>query len=312
MDAELLDGELCSMLASRLQSAAAYLPGAWRQRFAGRPPVEPPAAARALSPAAAAALCDMLLSLRFAAAAQVTPGQALLGLGFEGGEEALTGVAVRKRRSALGASSATSSRLSRPLSAAGRRQGRLRRAAALPVCAQPRLAGARPIRALRPAHSPQLLPSASLRARLLSLLRCAETLHFLAFLRLGGPSSPLRRALGLRLTSDGTALSYGLSFQLLNRQLVWEELSDALLVLLPALNASRASLWQAPPAARAAGARGCRLCGRSDPGLACRAQPCGHGPYCYVCLAGRCREDSGAACAVCGERVAAVERYLAD
>ena len=138
----------------------------------------------------------------------------------------------------------------------------------------------------------------------------------------------------MSLRSDGSALSYGLSFQLLNRQLVWEELSDTLLVLLPALASSKArhvtrlprfslsrkklthpvhgarSLWKPPATPRPENDFACRLCGRAEAGLPCRAQPCGHGPYCYVCLAAHCRGEPAAACAVCNRPVTAVERLI--
>lgn len=119
-----------------------------------------------------------------------------------------------------------------------------------------------------------------------------------------------------------------ISFEYLNRQLVWQELSEALLLLLPLVDvaAIRRTALRALPrpdtaavattATAVAATRGggsgnggdpCPVCGCEEPLTAVVALPCRH-RYCYYCLRSHTQADPGFACLLDGVRVAAMRR----
>ncbi|KAK9915274.1 hypothetical protein WJX75_006921 [Coccomyxa subellipsoidea] len=69
--------------------------------------------------------------------------------------------------------------------------------------------------------------------------KLASLLNFLLFLRFGRYRSVLERLLGARLVYSKGSMARALSFEYLNRQLVWHELSELLLFLLPLINVGR-------------------------------------------------------------------------
>jgi len=78
------------------------------------------------------------------------------------------------------------------------------------------------------------------------LMRGAETayrgatlLNFLAFLAGGRYRSLLERVVGARLVYKQPSMARVISFEYLNRQLVWHEISELLLLLLPLLDAAK-------------------------------------------------------------------------
>ena len=144
--------------------------------------------------------------------------------------------------------------------------------------------------------------------------------------------SVAERVLGAQLSHSRDDMSRILSLDFLNRQLVWRELSELLLVVLPLLHSLRdrretargsiimrvslpcanSSLGKAFAARRAFAQTGngdpalCESCGRAFV-LRCTAVPCGHSG-CYFCLAAACRGSSQHACSVCSTRILAVRR----
>ena len=58
-----------------------------------------------------------------------------------------------------------------------------------------------------------------------------------------GRRSLLERLLGARLVYKQATMSRSINFEYLNRQLVWQEMSELLLFLLPLLNVSHLSQW---------------------------------------------------------------------
>ena len=144
--------------------------------------------------------------------------------------------------------------------------------------------------------------------------------------------SVAERALGAQLSHSRDDMSRILSLDFLNRQLVWRELSDLLLFVLPLLHSLRdrreitcglvlmrvslpcanSSLCKAFAARRAFAQTGngdpalCESCGRAIV-LQFMSVPCGHSG-CYFCLAAACRGNSQHVCAVCSTRVVAVRR----
>lgn len=176
----------------------------------------------------------------------------------------------------------------------------------------------------------------------LSLLNAA------AFLRNGAYRSLLERFLGMRLVYRQANMSRAVSFEYLNRQLVWHELSEFLLFLLPLINVARikravraclpsgAAAMQAlagaagggigSTAPSAAKREGGGAAGRDAGGDATAAPPepcpvCGAAEvltpflalpcrhaFCYYCLASNVATDSGYACPLDGKRVDALQR----
>ena len=150
------------------------------------------------------------------------------------------------------------------------------------------------------------------------------------------------RLLGARLVYRSASVSRVISFEYLNRQLVWQELSELLLFLLPLVNvaalrraalrllprsvvlsgagsASSACAVRAPSKAEVAAAEvaaaaaakptPCPLCGATRANLPCVAWPCRH-VFCYYCLAAHCAADACFACPLDGQRVESLQRYL--
>ncbi|KAK9845945.1 hypothetical protein WJX81_006604 [Elliptochloris bilobata] len=170
--------------------------------------------------------------------------------------------------------------------------------------------------------------------------RAASLLNFLVFLRYGRYRSVLERLLRARLVYSRAAMARALSFEYLNRQLVWHELSELLLFLLPLVNVGRlkaAVMSRLPrlsppiaPAELSAGAgpaqeagsataaaaaaaaevgQPCAICGARDVLVPYAARPCGH-RFCYYCLRGNTLADARFACPRCGARVEAMQRWL--
>ena len=97
-----------------------------------------------------------------------------------------------------------------------------------------------------------------------------------------------------------------LSFQFVNRQVVWQELNDVMLFFIPlasqlslrrrraAVQVSDAPSSEAPIAEVAP----CVACGAEPAQLPCAMRPCGH-VGCYFCLAARCRDNARYLCPAC-------------
>ncbi|GIL76324.1 hypothetical protein Vretimale_5869 [Volvox reticuliferus] len=153
----------------------------------------------------------------------------------------------------------------------------------------------------------------------------AAAVNSWAFLVRGDYRSLLERLVGARLVWRQAAMTRIISFEYLNRQLVWQELSEALLLLMPLVDITRlrraamrtlprperevaaAPAAAASAAAAAAAAGPCPLCGSDEPLTAVIALPCRH-TYCYYCLRSHTQADSGFLCPLDGLRVAAMRR----
>lgn len=171
-----------------------------------------------------------------------------------------------------------------------------------------------------------------------SAYRLAALLNFLAFLRGGRYRSLLERVLRARPVYAQPSAARAISFEYLNRQLVWTELSELLLFLLPLLDvrsikrglrtylprlpglmgghdgggsgdvaavAGRSATAGAVVAAAPGGP--CGICGEREPLLLYAAQPCGHA-FCYYCLRSQTAADVEYCCPLCAARVEAMQR----
>ena len=165
-----------------------------------------------------------------------------------------------------------------------------------------------------------------------SAYRAAALLNLLAFLRHGIYRSLLERLLRARTVYQQPSAPRAISFEYLNRQLVWHELSELLLFLLPLVNpqAIRRALLKhlprlpalmpavvgAPEASRAAAAatgtaaaaqQPCGVCGANEVLVPYQAVPCAH-LFCYYCLRSQCMADPEYTCPLCLARVEAMQR----
>jgi len=163
--------------------------------------------------------------------------------------------------------------------------------------------------------------------------RAASVLNFLAFLKTGRYRSILERVLRTRLVYAQPSAPRAISYEYLNRQLVWAEVSEVLLFLLPLVNAAavkravRSILPRLPafpftPISQTArdddvrsGSRygngnsssnrdigNCGICGTSEMLVPYRAEPCGD-IFCYYCLRGHTAVDPRFQCPVCLAKV---------
>ena len=141
-------------------------------------------------------------------------------------------------------------------------------------------------------------------------------------------SNLLERVIGAGLVPADVAAPRALSFDYLNRQIVWHELSELMLFVLPLIDPGRArravrALLPRAGALAGGGAGGgaagpgssssstshlgpCGICGAPSPAVPYTALPCGH-PHCYWCLAQATAADPRFECG-CGKRVAAMIR----
>lgn len=164
------------------------------------------------------------------------------------------------------------------------------------------------------------LDPASLRGRIAALLprlegaaRAAALVNTLAFLRWGRYRSLLERVVAAQLVYDRPVMARVVSFDYLNRQLVWSEVSELFLFLLPLLDTRRSGgLLQQWTRRLLAPLRGalrsgdgvrrdacqCQVCASQPANTPYAAVDCGH-VFCYYCLRARTEADAGYCCPTC-------------
>lgn len=149
-----------------------------------------------------------------------------------------------------------------------------------------------------------------------AVTRAASLINALAFLRWGRYRSLLERILATRLVYDRAVMARVVSFDYLNRQLVWSEVSELFLCLLPLLDTRRAggllSNWARrvlAPLRVAVQHRGdgvaadaCQVCTSQPANTPYAAAPCGH-VFCYFCLRARTESDVGYCCPTCEQPI---------
>eukprot|EP00262_Sarcandra_glabra_P004994 TRINITY_DN16231_c1_g2_i1.p1 TRINITY_DN16231_c1_g2~~TRINITY_DN16231_c1_g2_i1.p1 ORF type:complete len:353 (+),score=36.77 TRINITY_DN16231_c1_g2_i1:69-1127(+) len=142
--------------------------------------------------------------------------------------------------------------------------------------------------------------------------KAASFSNLLIFLYTGRYQSLIERVLRARLVYGSPNMNRAVSFEYMNRQLVWNELSEMLLLLLPLLNSPSIKKFLLPFSKdKSSGSSGdetaCPVC-QAHPTIPFLALPCQH-RYCYYCLRTRCAAAPSFRCARCDEPVIAMQRH---
>ncbi|KAK4410546.1 Peroxisome biogenesis protein 2 [Sesamum angolense] len=154
--------------------------------------------------------------------------------------------------------------------------------------------------------------------RIEGFYKAASFGNLLVFLLTGRYRSLIERALRARLVYGSPNMNRSVSFEYMNRQLVWNEFSEMLLLLLPLLNSSSVKNFLRPFSKdKSSNSEGddalCPIC-RATPTTPFLALPCQHSheiPHLYVsriCLR-RCSATMAFRCSRCNEPVVAMQRY---
>ncbi|WMV22321.1 hypothetical protein MTR67_015706, partial [Solanum verrucosum] len=116
----------------------------------------------------------------------------------------------------------------------------------------------------------------------------------------------IERALRARLIYGSPNTNRAMSFEYMNRQLVWHEFSELLLLLLPLLNSSSIKNFLRPFSKDKSSDSSvddtlCPIC-QGKPTIPFLAIPCQHS-YCYYCLQTRCSSAPSFCFPRCGDRL---------
>ncbi|KAJ2496808.1 peroxisome assembly protein (Peroxin-2) [Coemansia sp. RSA 1972] len=168
--------------------------------------------------------------------------------------------------------------------------------------------------------------------RIERITKVAALLNFAAFLALGQYPSLIERILGLRLVHARPQLLHSVSFEFLNRQLVWHAFTEFVMFAMPLINPMRARAWavrnvrsvlRLPKSVDSSVVElpedKCAVCfvdkrknevddthGAVNPYVT----NCGH-IYCYVCISTRMvAEADECLCLRCGAKVDKIRQYL--
>ncbi|OIT33040.1 PREDICTED: peroxisome biogenesis protein 2-like [Nicotiana attenuata] len=148
--------------------------------------------------------------------------------------------------------------------------------------------------------------------RMEGIYKAASFSNLLIFLYTGRYRNLIERALRARLVYGSPHMNRAVSFEYMNRQLVWNEFSEMLLLLLPLLNSTSVKNFLRPFSKDKSSDSSvddtlCPIC-QGKPTIPCLAIPCQHS-YCYYCLQTRCSAAPSFRRPRCGEAVAAMQRH---
>ncbi|WOL00804.1 hypothetical protein Cni_G09517 [Canna indica] len=148
--------------------------------------------------------------------------------------------------------------------------------------------------------------------RIEGLYKVASFSNLLVFFYTGRYRSIIERVLRARLVYESPNMNRAVSFEYMNRQLVLNEFSEMLLLLLPLLNSSSIKRFLLPFSKdKSSGSAGdetlCPVC-QSVPTIPFVALPCQH-RFCYYCLRTRCAAVRSYRCGRCNEAIVAIQRY---
>ncbi|KAI8021789.1 Peroxisome biogenesis protein 2 [Camellia lanceoleosa] len=148
--------------------------------------------------------------------------------------------------------------------------------------------------------------------RIEGIYKAASFGNLLIFLYTGRYRNLIERVLQARLVYGSPNMNRAVSFEYMNRQLVWNEFSEMLLLLLPLLNSSSIKKFLHPFSKDKSSNSGvddavCPIC-LASPNIPFLALPCQH-CYCYYCLRSRCSAAPSFRCSRCNEPVIAMQRH---
>ncbi|KAJ0008367.1 peroxisome biogenesis protein 2 [Pistacia vera] len=148
--------------------------------------------------------------------------------------------------------------------------------------------------------------------RIEGIYKAASFANLLIFLYTGRYRNLIERALRARLVYGTPNMNRAVSFEYMNRQLVWNEFSEMLLLLLPLLNSSTFKNIFFPfskdkSSSSTEDDTTCPIC-QASPTTPFLALPCQH-RYCYYCLRTRCAAAASFRCSRCSEPVIAMQRH---
>jgi peroxin-2 len=167
------------------------------------------------------------------------------------------------------------------------------------------------------------VPSASSAEMIDNLLKSMESLNFFLFFLMRKYRNPLERIFRLRLRRAETGATRALSFEMLNRQLVWEGFTELAISVIPILQSPllhrilRKAVFHGRFGAASrevvsqehSGKIRCRLCGKSRPLMPHILIPCRH-LFCYVCMAMKIRTNGSEGCPYCGSEFERAESVI--
>ncbi|XP_057867144.2 peroxisome biogenesis protein 2 isoform X2 [Cryptomeria japonica] len=146
-----------------------------------------------------------------------------------------------------------------------------------------------------------------------SFYQAALFINLLIFLYTGRYRNIVERILRARLVYERPNMNRSVSFEYMNRQLVWNEFSELLLLMLPLLNTTSIKKILFFPFAKdksdgnSLEDDACPVCGANPILISFIAVPCEH-KYCYYCLRTRCASTSSFHCLKCNAQVVAMKR----
>eukprot|EP00743_Colponemidia_sp_Colp-15_P007266 GILK01007847.1.p1 GENE.GILK01007847.1~~GILK01007847.1.p1 ORF type:complete len:354 (+),score=46.55 GILK01007847.1:94-1062(+) len=152
--------------------------------------------------------------------------------------------------------------------------------------------------------------------RIETVFKTVALINFLSFLLDGKYRSIVDRLLGMRLVYNKPSMTRRISFEYMNRMMVWHGFAELLLFLVPLVDLdrikSRLTSWLTPNRAKTQSMSDmCMICSAQPINTPFRAQPCGH-VYCYVCIQSARMLEKVYRCPRCNEIVSDSVRYYGD
>lgn len=154
-----------------------------------------------------------------------------------------------------------------------------------------------------------LLPVLSERASrpLRNLMDSLRLLNYLAFLALGRFPTLLHRLLRLAMNPASLDVASSVDYAYMNRQLLWQAMTEAALVLLPAWRSltqpgSKLQKWLWPTKRlvklQPGDPTACAICGHEKPRMIRKMPDCRH-IYCFYCYGMYKQDENGESCPAC-------------
>ncbi|GJP34433.1 hypothetical protein CLOM_g18876 [Closterium sp. NIES-68] len=144
------------------------------------------------------------------------------------------------------------------------------------------------------------------------VVKLASLLNLIVFLHSAKFRTLPERLLGIRAVYAKPHMARAVSFEYMNRQLVWNEFSELLLLVLPLISVSAikqtfSSLFRLPTSSSSGSGDGCPVCSAQPILMPYRALPCAH-VFCYYCIHTRMSLHRAFRCPGCNTRVDNMEK----